>query len=931
MPNSFLLKIRGIFSLISCPAVGASVSLYFFLKFVPRMGYICIVLLWFPALLGASPAFIPKPEKDISATVFDPTQQVELILQLNLKRYLLIDTFIGYLEGGSLILPLGEIMNALEFPIIVDPSEGKAEGWFLREHRRFSLNVSQHEAIVEGKKTKFPTKKVFLRDGEIYVESGLLASWFPFNFNFNIADLQVTIITEEKFPFEERLEREERFAKMEGRRKGKDQLPRKEIPYSLFSWPALNSSYNFAYDNTSNDYGANYSNLVSGDFFFMNTEIATSGNREDQLSSLRIKMGRQDPDNELFWFLKASEFSMGDIFTPQIPLAASSKSGVGFQISSFPLLREAEFDRINLRGDLQAGWEVELYRNEILLDAQTEPDADGRYEFLDTPLLYGSNIIRLVFYGPQGQRREEVQTLNVGSDQAPPGEQYFRFATVFQDTKVYDASNTTTTTQRGDGQQRYIFEYQRGVARWLSVAGSFASLPLQTDRRYFGTLGLRSGLLGASTRLDITKNDIGGTALEAATLTNVYGLNIFLEHTRFFDFESERENSSTADPVLYRNEIRLDSSIPSWKFFPRIPWSLKGDLERKESGLDKIDLANRLSIFLFNVSASNTVNWAFTQGGDTKSTSTGSGAAQLSGRIKAVSLRGSLDYTLKPEAELTTASLTSDFKLGQDFSGSLGVTKQLNGDGLTAYTAGLNKRFKSFAVGINGTYNNEAAYSLGSSITFSLGREPRTGSWVQSSGQMASGGSASVLVFLDNNNNQVFDKGDDPLPDVKFRSGGRGQKTNAEGIAFLTGLSSNRPTPIVLDISSLEDPFWLPAKKGYEVVSRPGRTALLEFPITPTGEIDGTVYLVSGESEKAVSNTKLQLVNSQGEVVLETKSEYDGFYLLQMVPPGQYQLRVDPEQIERLKLQTPESQTVIIEGSESILSGMDFLLKRKDL
>ena len=50
----------------------------------------------------------------------------------------------------------------------------------------------------------------------------------------------------------------------------------------------------------------------------------------------------------------------------------------------------------------RVGWDAELYRNGQLL-AFAENRADGRYEFIDVPLLYGQNRFEVVLYGPQGQ------------------------------------------------------------------------------------------------------------------------------------------------------------------------------------------------------------------------------------------------------------------------------------------------------------------------------------------------------------------------------------------------------------------------------------------------------------------------------------------------------------------------------------------------
>jgi len=94
--------------------------------------------------------------------------------------------------------------------------------------------------------------------------------------------------------------------------------------------------------------------------------------------------------------------------------------------------RPTEFDRITLDGDLPIGWEVELYRNEVLLDFRVD-QISGRYSFQNVPLLFGNNILRLAFYGPQGQVREELKQIRVGPEQIKPGEHRYRFAFNQQD------------------------------------------------------------------------------------------------------------------------------------------------------------------------------------------------------------------------------------------------------------------------------------------------------------------------------------------------------------------------------------------------------------------------------------------------------------------------------------------------------------------
>ena len=121
----------------------------------------------------------------------------------------------------------------------------------------------------------------------------------------------------------------------------------------------------------------------------------------------------------------------------------------------------------------------------------------------------------------------------------------------------------------------------------------------------------------------------------------------------------------------------------------------------------------------------------------------------------------------------------------------------------------------------------------------------------------------------------------------------------------------------------------MPINEGREIVPRPGKTAIVEFPVTPTGEVDGTVFLKRGEKVREVSNGQLQLIDKDGNIVKEVKSEFDGFYLFDFIPPGRYRIRVAPEQVQRLNLVSVPEQDVEIKWEGTILNGIDYHLERK--
>ncbi len=917
-------------------------------------------------------------------SVFDRSETAPLVLQVRLRDFILSENLVGHLHREGLLLPLGELAFLLEWGITVDPQSGFAWGWYQNENRAFYLDLNDGTATVEGKRSPLNTRLVERRPQDLYVHTSLLSRWFPLDFEFNLSSLKIEILNHEPLLLENRLVRQQKVKETK-RQPETDSLPRVRPPYKILDWPSMDLSYDFNYKSEEDQAQSLYSALLAGDVLYMDSEVFLAGDERDSLSDVRLRLGRKDPEGGLFGPLSAREFALGDIFNPQLPLVADSRSGAGFEISSFPFYRQGEFDRINLRGELSVGWQVELYRNEVLLDSQVTPNADGRFEFLDVPLLFGSNVLRLVFYGPQGQKRETIRRIFVGEEQVRAGRQYFRLSGNFQEQDLVQVGEDANSLEPEKGRARYFAEYERGLSRHISVAGNIASLPFEGDRRNYGTLGLRASLGGAFSRLGVTRDDKGGTAAQIATLTDLFGVNLFLEHGHFFDFVSERV-ARAADPLESTTNLRLDSAVPGF-FLPRIPITIEGELDRRESGRVEIDLSNRLSMYFGGVSVSNTLNWFLNRGGQQEPFTQGDGTLLANGRILRLSLRGALDYGIEPVTELTRTSVTGDYDLTRNLSTRLTVDRILNGERETIYSAGLNRRFPMFALGMEGSYSDEGDYALGSSLTFSLGREPRGKRWVVLADRMATQGAASARVFLDKNHNGAFDEADEPLENIEVQEGTRSVRTDRQGLAFLPGLASYQPVSLSVDQASLEDPFWMLAREGMEVVPRPGSPALINFPVIPTGEIGGSVFLGHGASRRAAANVKVELVkqrdeleerlkrqtlrhyiDSEGEiarkidfhhmrerefftsavsgqrprlierfklplkmeeaaVVQSVRSAYDGGFLFARVPPGRYTLRVSPSQMRRLGLLADSEHGVEIRAAGQREDGLQLVVE----
>lgn len=852
-----------------------------------------------------------------------------LILQIDLGQYILADALTGYLNGGSLLLPLSEFVEVLDFAIGVSPGTGTANGWFIRENQLFSLDINSGEVVIGGKKERFDPGLVAVFEDDIYIDVRILATWFPVDIRFDLSNLLVKLKSREPLPIEQRLARDTQRKKLLAQKRQDDpQYSEIPQPYQVISWPSSYSSMEFSLNQSESGQvkGLRQTTFWSADVGKLSAELFLNADDQTIIPQARLKFGRKDIKGELLGAAKATEFAFGDISTPQFSSISNSNLGRGLIVSNFPLDKPTEFDRITLEGDLPSGWEVELYRNEVLLDFRTAR-ADGRYVFEDVPLLFGVNVLRLTSFGPQGQTRDEIRQIRVGPDQIKPGSHHYRFAVNQQETQTLIGRIDTPSDPDLQGKLRFFSEYETGITRNLSMSANFASIPMTGGHGQYATLSGRAAIGNLFGRVDVTRDLSQGWATKIAAQTAIAGITVISEHDRLYDFVSEKYAASD-DPTEHNTNVRLEGTVNVPKV-ARIPFSLTADHEQTKSGGTTTALSNRLSAPIRATTVSNTLKWSLIKSETAPRTTTMDGSFLLGGTLGKVRLRGQLGYTVDPIADFTTSSLSADYSLSKDTNASAGINVDLSENGVTTFTTGLNSTFDLAAVGINADYDTAKNFNARLTLSFSSARDPRDNSMVLRARNLAESAALSVRVFLDENSNGVFDDGDTPLEGVGFKAGRTElrQKTNKKGLAYVSGLETYSAINFSIDQGTLDDPFWVPTPEGVSVTLRPGVPGRVDFPVITTGEIDGTVYRRSGEWAREVKDVVIQLVDKDGTVVKQVKSSFDGFYLLDYITPGNYTLRIDPEQVLRLKLSKTPEQQVNIKGDGTVLSGLDFVLE----
>ncbi|MEM6414238.1 MAG: hypothetical protein AAF720_06225 [Pseudomonadota bacterium] len=844
------------------------------------------------------------------------TDEDLLILQLRLGRSVLSDGLIGYQTGLGTCVVIDDLVRALEFPITV--SDGVASGWFIREDRIFRLDVKRREVEVDGKTRALNAHDAFDTFGDICISLQAASEWFAISFELDFENATITAETQTPLPIEQREARRKRREQLNAalRAVSKDEEG-VEPTYKWASWPIIDASVATNTSETANDIGGDF--VLTTDFSKLSAEVYAAANSDDGFSTVRARIGRSSAAGDLGGALTLTQAIVGDVAAPQNRLSAATKNGRGAFISNYALYQPDIFDSTTLRGELLDGWEVELYRNGVLLNSQMSRE-DGRYEFIGIPILFGENEFKLIFYGPQGQVREEFRDFYAGDALTPKGKTQGFLALSQQETATL--FERREIERDGAGDFRLNGRIQHGLTKRLSIGLGVASYTLRDSRKTFVDASVQANLGIANVIIDGSA-DIEGAAAAAVSLqSGVGGVSLFASHEEYFDYESELTPSNALDPIHRRSNVRADFILPLRRR-SSLPVTTSLQYSEFSSGRKIVDGAARVSAAIGAISISKEVlaTWQYEQNLED---------LRLSGRTlfnyytRLAVLRGEVAYQFEPRARFASAAVTADFRIRETFGGRITTSYNPQTEvGDLGFS--LNHDLGRFAIGGFGRIASDDSYTAGLTLSFSLTKIPGNRKWSVRSKPAARTGSAFVRVFVDNDNDDTFSSGDELLPEAKLLVNGQRSPNGASVTdgTLMGGLPPFGSNSISVDMSSVNDPYLINGgKMAHTIITRPGVTVSVDIPLSKTGEVVGETVMIEKDGSEAIGDVSLQLVDRDGRVIARAVSEFDGFFLFDKVPYGDYTIEVDSEQVQRLGISAETKSDIKISSENDVIEGV---------
>lgn len=825
----------------------------------------------------------------------------------------LTDSMNVYASRSGVFLPLGEFARVLDLAVGVFPAQRRAEGWVLEPTNRITVDLTTREAVVAGRTIRFAVDQAAIYDDDLYVRVDLIEQLLPVKLKADPSAQRLTVTTTRALPFEQRAERARRQAAA-GATDTDDGSVRQPTPYRLASPPALDVNIGGQITRDGQDNAGRYDVRVAGDLLYAGFEGYVGSDYDGAISNLRVALTRKDPYGRALGPFGGTRASLGDVFSPSMPIGASGVAGRGVYYSSAPLETLDLATPLNLRGELALGEEVELYVNEVLQRSQTSA-VQGRYEFLDVPLAFGLNTLRLVFYGSQGQVREVVRRINFGSGQVEPGRFIVRFSAIEQGLTVFDVGESLGGPEVGS--MRLVATLDYGLTPGLTLsAGAARYDPTGRDNRTLTTAGVRSSLGPIAAQIDAALDDRGGHGVSVGLATRAYGVSLLGRHSEYgAGFIDETRQLGVLDqaPLLGATDFRADGqwTAPSGLI---VPISLNA---RRLSRVDGVNLTTaelRASAPFGRYYASANVAYEAetVSGSDRRRWLGGFDVNTLvSARLQT---RAGLTYEISPDPSLETAYVTADWQLSPAAALRFGAVRALGPQASTAVQASHLWRASRFDLALNVAYETRRQdWRIGLQLGFGFGYDPGRERYQITRPGVAGGGSVAINAWVDDNGDGRRQIDEPGVPGVVADTNAGGVTTGGDGRVYTTGLGDVPTARVRLTTEGVDDPFLLGGPTDIQIVPRPGHTAQIDYPMQRSAEVQLLALLARGSAApRPLAALAIELVPQAGGAPIPGRSDHAGVLFFERLRPGAYDLRLDAAQAQALGVSLVEGVRVVV-------------------
>lgn len=812
-------------------------------------------------------------------------------------------------NNDTAYLSVTDVFDFLKIRHVLTPGRDSVTGYFVQESNPYLIDLPGGRIHYKGQHYLLRPYDLVRAETGIYLKLEYFGSVFGLPAKFNFRNLSVAMKTTVEMPAVTELRRQlmrQNLRQLKGDLKADTVIGRSRsfFRFGMADWSVLSNQRNPGGNDAWLNLRAgahlaggeatvslNYNNYAS-----KNIPLDNKGNYRVHPFDRRQQYYRwRYVDNEQPLM---RQFIAGKIFTNSI--SSIFDPVVGVQVTNAPTTYRRSFGTYTLTNVTEPGWTVELYVNNALVD-YTTADANGLYSF-QVPMVYGNSQVRLRFFGPWGEERMMEENVSVPFNFLPHKEfEYTASAGFVEDT----LNSFFTRAQTGYGLTKFM-TLGAGVEYKSTIPGN-NTIPFVTTSFRLAKSLLLSGEYAHGVR---------GRGL----LTYRMPANIQLdaEYTRY-------KQGQRAIIYTFKEERKVMVAKPffgkKFSMFTRMTFN---QLIAEYSRYSTADLM--LSGAVRNVGTSISTYAVFVRDADPFVYSNFGLSFRLPGNVL---FMPQVQYAFTGNELMSARCEVGKYVFRNGYL-NMAYEENLRSN-IRQFQVGLRWDFSFGQLGLSALTGNRTTTVVGSARG-SFVHEGKTGYTAFSNRSQVGTGGMLVYAFLDLNGNNRRDDGEPRLNGLKLNvNGGRLIPRVQDTAVCIMEMEPYVQYFLDLNRSNFDNIAWKIRNPVIRIMAEPNQVRLVEVPVVVVGEVSGHVFLQEKGLRKGLGRIRLQIRRPDGTVVTSMVSEPDGFYNYLGLPPGDYIVEPDAEQLKKLGLSaTPASIPMHIRATTDgdVVDKVKFVLQR---
>ena len=784
-------------------------------------------------------------------------------------------------HNSTMLVPLRSFLEMSEIALIEFSPDSSAT--VLLQPGNIGLRFSPdsgHFALGDSLFALAPLDAVWW-DGELYLATNVLDRAFGVSTSMDWANLTVLVGRVSGLPVIRRARRERRRAMLD--RPGAAQPPPivTRPPESLADGGVLEWSFTSPTNGTVDNLAL--ATGLGAKFYGGSVELR---------HRMRNVAGSIDSDARLSWARAwptrkwIRQVGIGDVRSNGL----RARTIRGVVVTNAPFIRSSEFDTEEVLGRLPTGWEVELYERGRLR-GYDEVDALGVFR-IPLQMRYGQNPYELVLYGPSGEVIRKNHTIRVPFSRLPAGE------------LEYAVAGGACRYQSCRGM--FGADVRYGLSRAVTVQAGSDFLSREADADLWQPYAAVSAAPVGFLRLT-------GEAVYHGHLRGSIGI----EPTTDFRFDFSHSIFDEAGSTVSRTFFERTNTEGSlfWQprgargsfFFQLVGNHSTGPFTRRN--LQRLSATARRGPVRYSLGLRHDFFQQGQAAGDHRSGIDGSADLLLSGNRwwqKATSVRTGLSLDAGHGFSKIRTAVGRQVAKKARLDIGFGWIRH----GGFSLDVGFNTVLSGPRFGTRSHFNTGGGSDGVMFVDGSVAFDPKSRAVHLSDGRDLGRAGISGVVFLDENDNGLQDFGERGLAGVPIRVGGWYEETDANGHFATWDLFPYENSFIEIDQLALDDPRLVPLSTVITVTPTPNSFQSIHVPVVVGAEINGYV-LLDGQGLPGVPVVLHNLTIGR-TITLMTFS--DGAFYQVSIPPGEYDIGVPEEVLERMGASAPTLQINVPSG-----------------